>query len=467
MLTESAFFVLAGAALGLGLAYGLAALVRALGPADLPRIADVGVNLRVVSFAAGVSALAGLVFGLVPALDAVRRSRTCGLSASNASATEALARVRLRSALVVFQTSLAVVLIAGAGLLAQSLIRLSQVQPGFDATNVVWADITLPDHAYPGTAPKLAFFDQLLTRVRALPGVRAAGGIQGRPLGSGNSISSVAAEGHLPIDPAQALRVPYHGVTPDYFDALGIARLDGRDFVRDDVAGGSRVALVSRAFAARFWPNERAVGQRFWMGRVAIDAPLTTVIGVVDDVLQYGLNEPPPLIVYRPIAQVPRNHLGIVVRHDGRAPSTVLDALRQSVWAEDAALPVDRVGTMHEQVRASMAEHRFRAAALAGFAAVATLLAVIGLYGTLAWIVRARRREIGIRMVLGASGAGVLGLVLRRGMVLASIGIAIGIVGARAASGWLAGMVYGVRSLTARPSSRSRSAWRWSRPWRR
>ena len=152
------------------------------------------------------------------------------------------------------------------------------------------------------------------------------------------------------------------------------------------------------------------------MGRIAPDAPLTTVVGVVDDVLQYGLSEPAQPMVYRPMAQVPRNRLGIVVRHDGRAPDAMLDAIRQAVWAQDPALPLDRVGTMRDQVRAALAEPRFRAVALSAFAAVAALLAVIGLYGTLAWIVRARRREIGIRMALGASGAGVLWLVVRRGM---------------------------------------------------
>ncbi len=265
LLTENALFVLAGGALGVALAYGGAALVRAVGPADLPRIADVRVDVRVLSFAACVSALAGLLFGLVPAIDAARRSRTPRLRASSVAATEALPGVRVRSALVILQTSLAVVLVAGAGLLAQSLIRLSAVQPGFDATDVVWADLSLPERSYPGAASKLAFFDAVLARITALPGVTAAGGIQGRPLGSGNAVVSIAVEGQAPDDPNQAPRVPYHGTTPGYFAALGIARLDGRDFASDDTAASARVAVVSRAFARRFWPmNARLESDSGW-----------------------------------------------------------------------------------------------------------------------------------------------------------------------------------------------------------
>ena len=445
LLTESALFALAGGALGVALAYMGVVLFQALGPADLPRMSDVAINVRVLAFALGVSAIAGAAFGLVPALDLLRPSSSNWLRQQTSTATTARPRVRLRQMLVVTQTAIAFVLLVGAGLMAQSVVRLSRVDPGFNAANVVWMDIALPDRTYPGAATKLAFFDDVLTHLRGVPGVQQAGGIQGRPLESGNAVATMAPERRPPATGEEAPRLPYHGITPGYFEALGIRRLDGRDFGSDDVATAPRVAIVSRAFADRFWPTERAVGQRFWMGRVGGDAPLTQVVGVVEDVLQYGLGAPAQPVAYRPVAQVPRNRLGLVVRHDGRAPSaTILRDLRQAVWRIDAALPLDRSGTMEAHVRASIGEPRFRALALSIFSAIATVLALVGLYGTLAWIVRTRRRELGVRMALGASSGDVHRLIIGRGMRLAAIGIALGAAAALAASRALAGMVFGI-----------------------
>jgi len=401
--------------------------------------------VRVLAFALGVSAIAGAAFGLVPALDLLRPSSSNRLRHQTSTATTARSRVRLRQTLVVTQTAVAFVLLVGAGLMAQSFVRLSRVDPGFNAANVVWMDISLPDRTYPGAATKLAFFDDVLTHLRAVTGVEQAGGIQGRPLESGNAVATMAPERRPPAAGEEAPRLPYHGITPGYFEALGIARLDGRDVGPGDVATAPRVAVVSRAFADRFWPNERAVGQRFWMGRVGADAPLTLVVGVVEDVLQYGLGAPPQPVAYRPVAQVPRNRLGLVVRHDGRAPAaTILRDLRQAVWRIDAALPLDRSGTMEAHVRASIGEPRFRALALSIFSAIATVLALVGLYGTLAWIVRTRRRELGVRMALGASAGDVHRLIIGRGMRLAVVGIALGAAAALGASRVLAQMVFGV-----------------------
>jgi putative ABC transport system permease protein len=450
LLTESALFALSGGALGVALAYAGVALFRAAGPADLPRVADVAIDARVLAFAFGVSAVAGIACGLVPALDLLRPAPGDRLRHQTAQTTATRPRLRLRYGLVVLQTAVALVLLAGAGLMAHSLVRLSFVDPGFQSGNVVWIDLTLPERNYAGAAPKLAFFDSILTHVRAMPGVEQAGGIQGRPLESGNAVATMAPESRPPADAGNAPRFPYHGTTPGYFDTLGIPRLDGRDFGPDDVATAPRVAIVSRAFAERFWPGERVVGQRFWMGRVAPDAPLTTVVGVVEDVRQYGLAASPQPIVYRPVAQVPRGRLGLVVRHDGRAAAgVVLRDLRQVIRRLDRALPLDRAGTMDEQVRASLGEPRFRALALSIFSVTATALALVGLYGTLAWIVRARRRELGIRAALGASAGDLCRLVVGRGMVLTAIGIVLGLAGALAASRLLAQMVFGITPTDA------------------
>ena len=445
LLTESALFALAGGALGVALAYAGVALFRVMGPVDLPRLPDVAINARVLLFALGVSAIAGATFGLVPALDLVRPSPSDRLRHQTLHVTAARSRVRLRHALVVAQTAIALVLLVAAGLMARSFVRLSRVDPGFNPANLVWMDITLPERTYPGAAPKLALFDDLLTYVRAMAGVEQAGGIQGRPLESGNAVATMAPERRPPTAEDEAPRLPYHGTTPGYFDALGIQRLDGRDFGPDDVATAPRVAIVSRAFADRFWPHERALGRRFWMGRVAADAPLTSVVGVVEDVRQYGLGAPPQPVVYRPVAQVPRGRLGLVVRHDGRAPAaTILRDLRETVWRLDAALPLERAGTMEAHVRASIGEQRFRALALSIFSVIATVLALVGLYGTLTWVVRTRRRELGVRIALGASAGDVQRLIIGRGMRLATLGIVLGVAGALGGSRVLAQMVFGI-----------------------
>jgi predicted permease len=345
---------------------------------------------------------------------------------------------------VVAQTAIALVLTIGAALLAHSVIRLSHVDPGFDPRDVVWLEVTLPAHTYPTPASRMAFFDTLLERVRASNGVVAAGGIVGRPLGGGNAVSSVFPEGELPARGAAAPRVPYHSVTPGYFSALRIPVIDGRDFDTTDDQSAPRSAIVSRAFAQRFWSGERAIGKRFWMGRVAADAPLTTVVGVVEDVRQYGLDSVPVPMVYRSLAQVPGRSLGIVVRHDGRAPATSLQSLRDVAWTIDAGLPLDEFGTMDAHVRASISEPRFRATTLSVVSAIATALAFVGLFSTLSWVVRARRRELGIRMALGADARSVQRLVIVRGLQLAAAGVTLGTIAAVLASQSLSSMVFGI-----------------------
>jgi putative ABC transport system permease protein len=324
-------------------------------------------------------------------------------------------------------------------------VRLGAVEPGFDPRDVVWAEVALPPGAYATAPARLAFFDDLVARLRSLPGVVSVGGIEGRPLGGGNSVVTVLAETDAP-DPESATRVPMHVVAPGYFETMKIPVIDGRSVRDDDRAGAPRVVVVSRTFASTFWPGDRAVGRRMWIGRVALDAPLFTVAGVVDDVRQYGLAEPPQPMVYRPLGQAPRATLSVMVRHDGRREAEIAQSMRQAVWAIDSALPVDRLGTMSRQVRTSIAEPAFRALALSTFACVAAALALVGLYGTLSWIARARRRELGIRVVLGAAASDVSRLVIARGLMMAGAGIAVGTAAALGTSRLLASLLFGVSS---------------------
>ena len=443
LVTETVVFSVAGGVLGVTIALGGLALVRAWAPAELPRVAELRLDAGVLAFAFVAATAAGLLFGVMPALIA-RRSDFAGiLRASASSMTPGRSGVNQRSALVVIQTAIAVMLIAGAGLMANSVYRLSRVDPGFNPSNVVWMDISLPERGYTGAPPKIAFFDDLARRASSTPGILSIGVIQGRPLGGGNAVSTVAPEGRLPAD-GESPRVPFHVVSPGYFASLEIDRVDGRDFNADDRATSTRVAIVSRAFADRFWPSQRAVGKRFWMGRVAADAPLTEIVGVVEDVRQYQLADAPVPMVYRPFAQVPRGNATIVARHDGRSAAHVIDGLRAVAATLDSALPLDRAGTMDAQVLRSIRESRFRALALMMFAGLAAAIAAVGLYGTLAWVIRTRRKEIGVRLALGAGAGDLRSRLIGRGLALTAIGVAIGLTGAALGAKVLSSMLFGI-----------------------
>jgi predicted permease len=448
LLTESTVLGLVAGLLGSLLAWLGVAAFRALGPGDLPRLAEVSVDMRVLAFALVISLVTGLAFGLVPALDAMRLGLSGVLRDAGTTLTGGRRRTRFRNALVVVQTSLAVVLLAGAGLLFNSFIRLSRVNPGFDPSDVVWIDVRLPQR-YETADARRAFFDALLTRVGTIQGVRWAGAIHGRPLDRNQSITNVLPEGRTVGGGEGAPRTSWTVLTPGYFAALGIPLVAGRDITSADGAGASPVVVVSRSLAERFWPGENAVGKRIRMGQLTDDAPFLTIVGVAGDVLQFGLGTSPEPMVYRPYAQVPRTWLGLVVRHDGVPSGPLLAALRQAVWSIDPALPLEEYGTMDAHVRSSIGEPRFRALAFAAFSTVATLLAFVGLYATLAWLVRTRRRELGIRMALGAAAADVRKIVVVRGMTLALAGIALGLIGAIVASRLLASMVFGITTTDA------------------
>ena len=444
LVTETLFFALSGGVAGASLAYGGVELVRQWAPTGLPRVAELQVDVRVLLFAFGISSAAGILFGLSPAHGARRADLTTALRGTSAAMTAGRLQMSLRNSLVVLQTAIAMMLVVGAALLGTSVIRLSHVDAGFDPTNVVWMDVTLPERSYAGGPAKADFFENLTARANAIAGVEAIGVIQGRPLGGGNAVASVAAEGRLPGAGHEVPRVPFHVISPGYFDALHIARIDGRDFGSSDRATSPRVAVVSRSFANQFWPGERAVGRRFWMGRVAADAPLTEVIGVVEDVRQYALGSTPVPMVYRALTQVPRGAATLVARHDGSAPFALIERLREAAWAIDSALPLERSGTMDAAVASSIREPRFRAIAFSSFGAIACAIACVGLAGSLAWLARARRRELGIRVALGANAASVRSIIVRRGMTLAAVGVAIGLAGAAATTRYLGAMVYGI-----------------------
>jgi len=447
LITETLCFSLAGGAVGAALAYGGIALLRAWAPIDLPRIEELSVDLRVLLFAFLVASVSGLVFGVLPALQARRTDFSSVLRSASSNTTAGRAHLRQRGVLVVLQTALAAMLVVGAALLANSVLRLANVPPGFDPSNVVWVDVSLPERAYAGPAAKVLYFDALLERLNASAGTGAVGLIQGRPLGGGNSVTTVAPEGELPLQGQQSPRVPAHVVAPGYFSVLRIPLLDGRDFNADDRSTSSRVAIVSRAFADRFWPGERAVGHRLWIGRIAAGAPSVEIVGVVEDVRQYRLDDAPGPMLYRAFSQVPRGNATLVVRHDGPSPTGMIDQIRAAAWSLDSALPLEHAGTMEAAVSRSIREPRFRAMALSAFGIIACVIAAVGLYGALAWLVRARSRELGVRIALGANARELRFIVMRQGLLLAGAGVVLGLAVAAATAGLMESLIFGISAI--------------------
>lgn len=443
LVTESVVLALLAGIAGSLIAWLGVVAFRSLGPADLPRLAEVSIDVRVLGFALGLSILTGVLFGLAPARAVLSPGLSRTLREVGNALTGTRSRTRFRSALVVVQTSLALILLVGAGLLMNSLVRLSRVDAGFEARNVVWLDVHLPDR-YETAESRAAFFAALLPRMAQIPGVRTVGAVHGRPLDRNQAVTTVLPEGETVADGARAPRTSWTVITPGYFDALRIPLLAGRAIREDDGPGAPPAVVVSKAFADRFWPNQNAVGKRIRMGQITDDASFLTVVGVVDDVLHFGLNTTAEPMVYRSYAQVPRTWLGVVVRHEGLPATSLLEALRAEVWAMDGTIPLENFGTMESHVRASIGEPRFRVMALTAFSAIATILALVGLYATLTWLVRTRRRELGIRMALGAAAGDVRRMVVRRGMVLAIIGIVLGIIGALATGRLLATMMFGI-----------------------
>ncbi len=445
LLTESVLLSCAGGLGGALLARAGIALFRGFAPADIPRLAEVGLDVRVLAFALATSILTGLVFGLAPALQAVRADIATRLRAGELAARRGLFGHRARSAFVAAQAALALVLLTGAGLIVNAYVRLSTVAPGFEPNGVAWVDVELPDRRYPSADARLSFFQTLLDRVRAIPGVQAAGAIHGMPLDGNRSLTTMLPEDFVAEDPERPPRLPFHSVLPGYFHALGIPILDGRDVTDADGPGGLRVAVVSATFARRFWSGERAVGKRFRFGDIARDDSWVTVVGVAGDVRHHGLAQEPEAMVYVPYAQVPRALLALVVRHDPAA-ATVLPTLRETIWSYDASLPLDDFGTLRQRLRGSLAEERFRTWLLAGFAAVALLLSCIGLYGAMSQFVRARRRELGIRVALGAERHDLRRLVVGHGLRILAFGLLLGLGASLAATRTLSAFLFGIAS---------------------
>ena len=430
LLTESLVVSLAGATAGLLLArVGVPAFV-ALAPAGtLPRLEMVHIDAWVLAFTLSVSVVTGLAFGLVPAR---RTARQALLDALNQGGrTVAGGHERLRTLLAVTEIALALILLAGAGLLIKSFLRLQAVDPGFRSDHVIALTVDLPGARYPSATSAQAFHADLLSRLSGLPQVVAAGAVNWRPLGGMLIRGTVVLDGGRKV-PAGVL-VAKPGVSPAYFRAMDIRLARGREFTDRDGATAPGVAVVSQSAARVLWPGEDPIGKRVSLEDQPAAADWLTVVGVVDEVKQRGLARTVDPTVYQPYLQVKPvfflSHMTFVLRTESD-PTRLGPAIRGALRDVDPELPAQSIASMSDLIAATTVAPRFQSRLLAVFAAMAFILAVTGIYGVLTYAVALRRREFGIRMALGAQSAEVVGLILRRTITIAAAGIVIGWVGA-------------------------------------
>jgi putative ABC transport system permease protein len=444
LVTESIVLALLGGALGLGLALtGIRALRHARAEL-IPRFAEVGLDPVVLGFTAALAVLTGVLFGLAPMAQLGRDALTGSLRSGGRGVAGAGATHRLRSGLVLGEVALALVLLIGAGLLIRSFDRLQRVEAGFNPGGLLTAQLTLPAAQYETPEGRVAFFEELLGRVRATPGVQGVGSISTAPLSGGASYWSFSIEGHPEPEPGVVVDAQVFIATPEYFRTLGIALQEGRLFGEQDHLDAPRAVVINRQLARRYWDERSPLGSRLTFGDP--DDPEViwrTVVGVVDNVRVTGLTDAPYPQIYFPHAQLANANQVIIARTTGN-PERLVPLLRETVRALDPALPLYNVGTMEQRFGEMTAQPRVSTWLLTVFAAAALLLAAVGIYGLISYTVAQRTPEIGIRMALGAQPADVLRLMIGEGMKPAFGGIVVGVFGAWAASRIIRGLLYDV-----------------------
>jgi putative ABC transport system permease protein len=444
LLTECLLLSLVGGLLGLLLAWwGTEALVKLI-PEDMPRLAEINLDRWVFGFTLLISVVTGVVFGLAPALQASKIELTEAMKEGSRGAGGG--RGRLRSALVVAEIAIALVVLIGAGLLLQTFSRLQQVDLGFKTGNALTASVILPIARYPKNEQITAFYQALLERVKAMPGVEAASAIAPLPLSGDMFRISFEVEGRN-IPKGELPSSHFRSISLDYFSAMNIPLLAGRAFTERDNASAPGVVIVNKTFANRHFPNENPIGKHIKPGVSAEGEPVwREIVGVVKDVKhRQSLSRDYEPEYYVPHAQIPFNGMSLILRTTNDARS-LARSIQQEVQALDRDAPVYRIKTLDQYLGVAVAQPKFNALLLSLFAGLALLLTAIGLYGVMAYAVIQRAQEIGIRIALGAQTGDVLKMVLRQGLKLTTLGLAIGLAAAYALTRYMQSLLFGVKA---------------------
>ena len=442
LLSESLLLALGGGALGIFLASTLMPALRALSPGTVPRLAEARMDASVLLFSLSLCALTGVLFGLMPSLQAAGKELQETLKEGSRGSSQGGHRARFRGFLVVAEIGMALVLMTCAGLLIESFARLMHVNPGLSPNHVMTFPLTLPPVRYPQAQQQEAFYRQLLDRVRTIPGVQAAGATSYLPLSGSARFGFFCPEGHACLgigkDPVMAMRQ----VSPGYFETVQTPLLSGRVFTEKDIAGGQNVAIVNQTTAKRYWPNQNPIGKHLANSRDMIQRE---IVGVVSDVKFGGLSAANTEEMYLPMAQAPWPTMTLVVRSSSN-PQPLVTAVRAKIADSDPDLPVTGILSMENVIATSVAQPRIIMQFVGVFAGFALLLAAIGIYGVMAYTVSARKQEMGIRVALGARPADILRLVVGQGMRMTLIGVALGVVVSLALTRLLASLLFGVQA---------------------
>ncbi len=445
LLTESLVLALGGGALGILLAGWSVDWIHALGPKSVPRIQDIGIDGRVLSYTLLISLVTGILFGLIPALRVTRIDLSSTLNEAGRGAAGGSALWgrghNVRRMLVIAELALSVVLLISAGLLIRSFANLQNVHPGFNARNLLTFGMTLSGRKYGDVQVTLATYRRLWERLEQLPGVTAAGGTSALPLTQTFAWTPITIEGRAPLAGEKFINADERVIAGDYFQAMEIPLLQGRFFQEQDTAAHPRVAIIDESMARQYWPNQDPIGKRFHL--VQSDIPWHTIVGVVGRVKHDTLDSDPRIVFYLPHAQLPTRTMNIVLK-SLPDPGTLSGAIRQEVRELDPDLPLYNIRTMAEFVDQSLARRRFSVLLLGIFAGLALVLAATGIYGVVAYLVTQGTREIGIRIALGASRRGILGFIVRQGLILAVTGVAIGLAGAFMLTRFMSSLLFGI-----------------------
>ncbi|MES2522258.1 MAG: ABC transporter permease [Gemmatimonadota bacterium] len=449
LLVESMTLSVLGGALGLALAWGSIRLLVASNPANIPRLSELQIDTRVVAFTALVAVITGVLFGVFPALRTTRTNLHEGLKEGGRAGSADRVGQWVRRTLVVAEVALALTLLVGGGLMVRSFARLSTVDPGFKASNLLTFNLNLPITKYPSDTARRAFFAEAERKLSTVPGVQGAAVASVLPFSGGWSTGTFNVEGFQVPPDTPAPWGDQRTVSAGYFETMGAPLIAGRFFDETDRLGGVRVAVVDDEFVKRFYkPGESAIGKRFYFGDAeTTDSTIfTTIVGVVRHARHEGLDAEARVQIYRPFAQVGGGGGGAIVVRTTGDPAAMVPSVRAAIHGIDRDLPLANIRTMEKMIDDSMGQRRLSTTLLGIFSAIALLLATIGIYGVMAYTVSQRQRELGIRMALGSTRDRVLRLVLRQGMQLAMAGVVIGLVGAYALTRVVESQLYGVEA---------------------